>query len=509
MIQKRRLYTNAIVSVVQVVVNGIVFFLLRRYLYETIGPEDVGVWSVVLAWSSVSSLANMGMAGSAVKYISMYLARGDTRQVTRVIETAVLSVAVAVGGLLILLYPVFRMALPHFIEPAEKIPAALSILPFAILSFWITALSGVIQSCLDGFQRIDLRNILVMVSGVAYLLLSILLVPSNGLIGLAWAQLVQAVLLTVSCWVIIRHLISGLSLVPFRWHRDVFNEMLVYNLNFQATSILQMLFEPATKAIISKFGGVSAAGYFDTANKLALQLRGLVVAAHSSIIPAISDLHERQPELVKTLYRDSFRLILFFVIPALPVLLACTPAFSLLLIGSFQVEFVLYAVILLCAWFLNMFSGPAYFANMGVGRLKWNVWDHAATSAITVILGVFLGITSEGPGVVSAYAVGILCGSTLVIVMYHREHHIRWPEVVGCEYRTSIIAGSVGLCFMVVLYRFLDSSISIYPLTFLLIGVYSGAVFYPLWQHPVRKSLFASIQSSFASSALSTHSSSD
>ncbi len=42
----RRLLVNAVMSVAQVVVIGVVYFILYRFLLENIGIEVLGIWSV-------------------------------------------------------------------------------------------------------------------------------------------------------------------------------------------------------------------------------------------------------------------------------------------------------------------------------------------------------------------------------------------------------------------------------------------------------------------------------
>ncbi len=486
MVQKRRLLVNVAMSAVQVVVNGIVFFVLYRFLYTSMGAADVGVWSVVLASTSVSHIANLGMAGSAVKYVSMYLARDDEERVAGVVQTAVLTVGGAIAVVLVILYPVLRELLAFFIEPAEKIPDALSILPYALGSFWLSGLSGVLFSCIDGFHRVDLRNIAIMASGVLYLVLALVFVPEHGLIGLAWAQLLQAALLVGANWAILKRIMPALPVFPMRWSKPVFLEMLSYNLNFQAMSVALMLFDPVTNALLSKFAGVSASGYFYTANKLALQIRSVIVTAHSAIIPTIADLQEREPERIRAVYVKSFRLLLFLIVPSLPLLLLLTPALSELLVNSFEWMFVLFAALLLTGWFLNVFGSPAYFANMGTGRLRWNVWDHVLSTALNGILGVLLGWYYGGPGIVVGFTVALVAGSLLVTVMYHRSYSIRMAELVQSDTLHLTLAAALGFTVALLLYVYGRGAVNGPALSAGISAVYLAVIALPVWKHSIR-----------------------
>ncbi|HSW36364.1 MAG TPA: hypothetical protein VLH18_07155, partial [Candidatus Limnocylindrales bacterium] len=65
--QKRQVLINAIMSVVQVVAIGVILFILYRFLLDTIGIDKLGVWSIVLATTSVATIANLGLSASVVK----------------------------------------------------------------------------------------------------------------------------------------------------------------------------------------------------------------------------------------------------------------------------------------------------------------------------------------------------------------------------------------------------------------------------------------------------------
>ena len=60
-------------SLVQVVLVGISLFILYRFLLRSIGIERMGVWSVVLATTSVANVANLGISASVVRFVAKYL----------------------------------------------------------------------------------------------------------------------------------------------------------------------------------------------------------------------------------------------------------------------------------------------------------------------------------------------------------------------------------------------------------------------------------------------------
>src|SRR5690606_24855003 len=193
---------------------------------------------------------------------------------------------------------------------------------------------------------------------------------------------------------------------------------------------------------LSRFGGTTAAGYFEYANKLVFQLRALIVGAHSALVPTLADLQERSPERLRDVYRLSFRLVFFLVAGALPFFLALLPLVGWALTGTYVPDFLIFGVLLFVAWFLNMLANPAYYERVGSGDLRWNGWGHAFIAVLNVALGALGGWLFGGIGVVAAFTVALLSGSALIAGTYQREHAIPLKDVMQ---RRSLLVGAAGL----------------------------------------------------------------
>ncbi|TFG51387.1 MAG: hypothetical protein E4H37_07960 [Gemmatimonadales bacterium] len=488
MIRKRQLLINALVSVGQVIVTGVVYFILYRFLLDSLGPLEFGVWALVLATTSAAGIANLGLATSAVKFVSQYLARDDRPRVALVIQTAALSVAVFLAVVTVAVYPLLRRLLGILIDEPAQLPAALMILPYAMVSFLLTSVAGVFQSSIDGFQRMDLRGMILMGTTIAYLGLCLLMVPSNGLLGLAWAQVLQAGLLVLVLWSTLKFLLKPLPLIPWRWRSDVLREILTYSINVQLMSLSRLLLDPVTKGLMSKFGGLSALAFFEFASRMVVQLRALIVTAHMAIIPTIADLQERNPTLIQELYQKSVQLLVFLVLLMLPFLIGLSPYVSRLWIGQYEQLFVTMAWLLLGGWFLNTLANPAYFSNLGIGRLRGNVVGLLITGVLNVVLGVVLGAAFGGTGVVLGFVVALLVGSFAIAWAYHREHGIRVHTLAQRGTGRLALASLLGCAAMLGLYYGIPTA-RLLPLAGVAVLAYVLLTIVPAWMHPVRQLL--------------------
>lgn len=497
---KRRVLLNAVVAALQTLVSGIVLFFLYRYLLNTIGEEDLGVWALVLATTSAAGLANLGIATSTVKFVAETMAKDDLAATNSIIQTSAVSVALILAIVLPLLFPVLQFLLKELIEPAVKIPSGLLILPYALLSFWLNAVAGVFQSSIDGFHRVDLRGYILIGSILIYLALVYWLVPINGLEGLAQAQVIQACLLLVASWIVLKRLMPTLPIIPFRWKRSTFKMILGYSLNFQVISIAQLLMEPITKGLMSRFAGVGVLAYFEMAQRMVFQLRALIATAHQAIVPTISALHASAPGKLSEIYRQSFRLIIFFILIALPAFIAATPFISYLWIGSYNGWFIFFANLIFTGWFLNLLANPAYFANLGTGDLKWNVIGHLIMGGLNLILGLLLGYFLGAAGIAIGFTIAILAGSGTIVFAYHVRHRMKIIDLIDKASIYLGITAFAGLYTASLLFKYAQMNLQPIKLGMLSLLIFACFIALPLWRHPMRPRILSWVVTLFSNS---------
>lgn len=484
--QNRQVLINAIMSVAQVIVVAGVLFILYRFLLNTIGIEQLGVWSVVLATTSFASIANLGLSASVVKFVAKYLARGEEETVAGVIQTSAISIGIVIGLVLLMAYP-FANWLLSLIIPVANIKEALSILPYALLSLWIMVIASVFQAGLDGYQRIDLRSILLMASALIHLILCFMLVPTYRLMGLAYAQVVQTCLVLIGSWLMLKRHLLLLPVIPYQWNRKLFREMVGYGLNFQVISISQMLYDPITKVLLTKFGGLAMTGFYEMASRMILQLRALLVNANQVLVPTIADLQEKSQGIIQKVYKDSYRLLLYIALPLFSAIIAFTPLISQVWIGHYENIFVRFSTLLAIGWFLNTLTAPAYFANLGIGELRWNTIGHVIIAVSNFGLGWLLGSIYGGTAVVVAWVFSLIIGSIIIPVSYHYRHKIPIIKLLPKENINIGLASIVALSVSLLSYYNLNDKLVLSATAAVLVLVFFVTMGIPIWFHPMRK----------------------
>lgn len=445
--RNKRISRNVVATVTQVLISGVVFFILYRYLYDRIGVEQIGVWSLVLAATSVSRIGDLGLSAGVVRFVAQALGRGDTQRAADVVQTVALTLGVLMAVLLAAGYPLVVLVLGYFL-PAHGVAIALSILPYALVSLWAMVIVSVFGGGLDGCLRMDLRSLLMGFSHLAYLGLTMLLVPTYGLEGVAMAQLIQSVGLMLLLWWMLRRQMKELPLIPLHWKFAVFKEMIGYGVNFQIITIMNMLFDPLVKALMSKFGGLEALGYYEMANKLILQGRALIVEASRVMVPAIATLQEHDASKAKQLFVSSYQLTFYVAVLFYGALGVLLPTISILWLGHYQASFVQFALLLNLAWFANTLINPAYFANLGAGALRSNMIAHTIIGLFTAVIGGGLGARYGGHGVVVGTVISLIMGSMFVLVTYINGVGLKWDKFIIPKGMYALLILSVSVVFI-------------------------------------------------------------
>jgi len=484
--QKRQIIINAVMSVAQVVILSVVLFILYGFLLKTIGPEGLGIWSVVLATTSVVRIVDLGLSSSVVKFVAKYLARGETESVSDLIQTVIISVAVLIGFTLLVGYP-FASWLLGMIVPGNNLPAAVAILPYALVSLWMMMIASVFQAALDGYQRIDIRSMLMLTATILYLLLCFILAPRHGLLGLAYAQILQALILVVGSWIFLKRSLLSLPVIPRKWNRSLFKEVVGYGVNFQIASVAQMLYDPTTKALLTKFGGLTMVAYYEMASRMVLQLRSLIVSAHQVLVPAIADLQERKPETIKTVYKDCFQFLLFLAPPFYSVIVAATPVISELWIGHYESTFVLFSILLALGWFISTLNVPAYFASLGIGEGRWVMISHVVIGLLNGALGFLIGRSIGSIAVVVAWAFSLAVGSHVVTFACHHKRKLLMRDLITTKNMMIALTSGVGAILTLFVYYQCRQYWSLFEVTGAGVALFGLIVGVPMWIDPMRK----------------------
>lgn len=466
---------NAASAAVQVVVVGLMYFFLYKYLIKVLGPSQLGVWSLVISTSSIANFANFGITSGLVKFVADFREKANSSQMHQLIFTAFVSIVAFFAALIMIGY-IFVGFIIHKVIDQQYIGLAMQLLPYSLLCLFLNEIGSVYTSILEGFQRNYLRNIIYISTTVIFLIITYWLVPRYGLMGVTYAQVIQSSLIFIIALISGSTLIKGFSPFRWNWNKVIFKQLISYGSRFQIVSLFQMLYEPATKTLLTRFGGLAAVGYYEMASRLVNQVRALIVNANQVMIPVVAQASHKGMDEIRQLYVRTMSVILLINVPLICGVLCFSGFISLFWIGHVELAFTFPLLVLSIAMFFNIMCGPAYYSSLGQGNLNLLVYIHLMMAILNITLGIGLGYFFKGNGVILSWGITFATGSLLLIIFYQRNIIIKFTQIFSRADIGLLLTGVIFAIGAVAADNFFKYTNSVFLFTLVAFGI----IFIPL-----------------------------
>lgn len=403
---------NSLLSMGQSLTTIICVFLSYRFLIAEEGLAGLGVWSLLMVFGGVASTFDVSGASALARSVARH--NIDFADVARpeVVHTVLITSMVINGVMVVLFVAILPLVLPSVIA-TDQMAQARQLIPWVAGLMLVTPLAVGLSASIDGIMRADKRAILASVAAICGLAVAVVAIPQMGLIGIALSQAVQQCIVIIGGWLILRGHISGLGWLPLRWKAIVARRTMSYALKLNMTGALGLLFEPLTKLCINHAGGSMAVGIYELASRLVVQLRGLIIASASPLVPAFAATNVVDPAFVGLLTKAQRYSIFAAGMVALSSVIAA-PVMSFIILGHVSTEVIQVNAVLAFGWALNLFSVPLYIAAQGQGALRWNIISHSAMAVIVIFSTIFIPLLNE-VAIIFGVAIALTFGSVITI----------------------------------------------------------------------------------------------
>lgn len=472
------LFYNIVFTVLQIFLSAFILFFLYRLIINTVGLKQLGIWSLISTSITSLSILNYGFSGSLVKYVSKYAILGDRLKVKKLIETTSISVSIFSFFLSIIGYFIFLFIIKQSISDVYYYNIAYKILPICLTTFWFTIVSSIYQSVLEGLNLSYLKNIIHIINYVVIIGFSYLLMPNYGLMGLALSYLISSLFLLVSSsFLAIKH-VPEISILRGKWSKETYKETLNYNTNYQLISVFAIFNEPVTKFVLAKYGGLEISGVYELANKLVLQVRGIIVNVNQTLVPMFSGFQEKDETKVSFYFKKSFNVVLIAATLFFSLFLFFSPLFSLWWFKSINQTFLNFTIILSLCWYINTICSTAYFANLGSGNLKWNTITQILQSSLNIVLSFLFAFLLPSNYIILGWVIALTVSSSLVLIKY-KNWDFNSPEKIFSFKEVKflifvlilLLAGYIVIYEAIKLNNYLMGTVSV--IVFLLLSLYN------------------------------------
>jgi O-antigen/teichoic acid export membrane protein len=421
----KQIVNNSIFSVIQVFVVSICAFFLYKYIIQILGIEKLGLWSLILSVTSLATIGNFGFTGSLVKFSAELSVLNKYKQINAILNSSILGVSLILGVVLLLIF-LFSYNFISYLVDEKWIAMGQNLLLYALISLYINIIAGLYFSILDGLNFAYLKSLSFIFVTIVYTILSMFLIVKYDLIGLAYAQVCQAFLFLILGIVLNLIYVKGFKFFYFKWHKELMKKVFNYGMSFQMIGLAQMFYDPITKAILSRFGGLDFVAIFEMASKLVIQVRAIPASILQNLVPKIVTLkttlgHDKITEA----YKKMNVINLFLNFSTLVIILPFSNIISILLLGESDESFICVLIVTTIGWLINSLNISAYIVNLGTGNLKWNVISHLIIGVLNLLFCFSVGyFFRNGLYIIFSWILALIIGSILIVLEYHNRNKI-------------------------------------------------------------------------------------
>jgi O-antigen/teichoic acid export membrane protein len=395
-----------------------------RYVIKLAGLEVVGLWSLTMGFVAFVRLMDLTGANGLARMLAIN--PDDEKIQSSYIDTLTLLLFTIYVLLALITYLPLRYALTDSVDQVT-IPLGRELLVWAMISMPINVLGLAQLSAIDGIGRADIRSLVNIGGFAAYGLLAVTLIPSNGIIGLAYAQLSQyVVVLIISRWILVSRL-KSLRAIPTQFSIAVATSSMHYGFRLQASSIPMTLFDPFVRIMLGRTVGLEFLGVYDLSYKLAGSTRTLVQASLTPLVPEFARLYRSDINASRTYHANVNQKSLLAIAISFSLLIIVSPALSLFLLSDISAQFIFSVAVLSLGWGIATFGLVTQLYARAAGILRWSILGQW----FLVILGIGLVLfTTRSNGsfwIPVAIAFAIMVGHLLALIGEIRQFSLTWP----------------------------------------------------------------------------------
>ena len=399
-------------------------FLLTPLILKKIGAEGYGTWAVFLAINGMTSLADLGLVGTLSKFVAEHYAHRDYAALNRLLNTGLAVCGVLSVGLVGLLWAASSLVVRTLFRNSSISGLALTTLfRYFLVVIAINISILLFSSVTTGIQRLDLTNVMNAFSIVCAAVLSAaLLLHGEGLPGLLYAHVCTGVLTLVGYLLLLKRLLPQVRLNPLSVDLVEVRRIFNFSLRLYFTQAAVAVHNNIEKILLSSLVGVSAAGWYDIANDVALKIRGAIGVVLSPIMPAASELGALNDNrrLIELYYRAQ-KYLAFIGIPVVCYVGLISSRFVQLWIGQNFRMIALPLTILASVNFFNLISGPGFLISAGNGNLGSGMRSALAGIVLNAVLSLLLIYRYGFSGAVMGTSISLTLATGYFIYLFHRE----------------------------------------------------------------------------------------
>ena len=426
----RKFARNSLFNVAGFVVTFPILILLTPYMLDVLGKARFGVWALAGVVTSYTQVSDMGMTTAIVKFVAEDWAKKEVGRISKVVSTAFFSFAV-VGGVVAIGILVARQVIVINLlrVPLEMQREAGFVVSGIVIIYYFNLVFSVYNSVLRGIQRMDVTNVIMVISKVLRALgMWAFLAAGMGLKGLVWNSAILSILTIIANIVIVTNIVPGFSLRLQKFSLTTFKTIASYSMNVFGARIIALGQLPVNRIILSRYVGLTFVAFYDIGERITGLVRQSFHLAISPLLPASSELHgiNRKGEIVK-MYLSLSRLLYWTALPVSVLMLSLAEPIVFIWLGNGYIMAGRAIQFMTCGFLFSLLVAPQYVILQGIGKPQVNTLNHLFTAAVNIFFGIFLTIK------IGYYGMLIAVVLSYIVASFHLDWSMRKILDIGVK----------------------------------------------------------------------------
>jgi O-antigen/teichoic acid export membrane protein len=450
---RAKLVRNVLFSGLRTALLWPVPFLLIPFIIGKIGASEYGTWAVFLAVISLTSLVDLGVAGTLTKQVAERYANEDLEALDRLLNTALVLYFFLALVLITLLWLVSGHLIPWLFRDSKSTQLQLLHLwRYALVVVGLNIITMPFYSVVTGLQRMDLTTISSAVYTLCGALLTVFLLGlGSGIRGLMVATLLTTLATLLSLVWIVHRLLPKLAMNPLHFRLAELKAVLTFSLQLYVIQMAGTIQNQLEKLYLVRFVGVTAVGWYNIASDVSLKIRRIPEMLLTPVIAAASELDARRDERrVEELYHRLHKYLAAIGVPLAIYVGAVSGRFVDLWLGPRLHVVALPLAVLVWMNFFNLMTGPGGQILIGKGLLRPAINSAFVGVLLIVTLSLVLIYRFGFSGAVLGILIAVMVSTALFVYWFYRITGYSFRKVVRQAYLKPTVCSLTGLAILMV-----------------------------------------------------------
>lgn len=386
-----RTITNSLSNFIVFFWSILVAFILTPFVLHSLGDAQYGVYAILLSVIGILSFLDLGLASASVRFIAEAYAKGDMRQVNKVI-TSNLMIFFGIGVGALILVTLFTSQIIVLLKiPGELHDITRIGMYLAVGSLLINLLNGVLGAVPQALQRYNANTLTVLISAVVFtIILVIVLFIHPTLLAILIVNATSSIGLFIGYILLTKYLLPEFRL-EWGWDPVLVKKIFSFaGFTFIAMVAGNMLFQ-VDKFIISAILGSTIVTFYALPVTIAMKIHSVIANVNNIVFPLATDLFTRnQLDKLRELYIQSSKFTYVFVLAmVVPLVLYADPLIEYWLGIEYVSQSAMAMKILVLGYGVYALTAIPFYFYAGFNLPKVNMM-FIVVVVVTNIIGIVL-----------------------------------------------------------------------------------------------------------------------